>query len=314
MNINAKITMSISRFFKKYGRIIIIVFAIWLIIFIINQQLKKLPKESDLQKTYNPNQAVVDLGGNVPKKYQSTINDTINNYFNYCNNKDYEKAYNMLTSDCKAYLYNNDLQEFQDYVDSVFTSKKTYNIQNYSNVNNVYIYNLTILDDIEATGTSGGYEKYVEKIALRMVSDEFLISNQGFIDSIDYNITTEDENIRLDVHSKDVSYQKEGYNVTIKNKTDKYIIIVDNSIKDEITLNLGDQKRKVTNYSNASLVLNPGETREEIFIFDKFYDDEKDPTEISLENVRIMDNYISVMENTSEIANRMYSFNISLKK
>ena len=86
------------------------------------------------------------------------------------------------------------------------------------------------------------------------------------------------------------------------------------TLKNEITLNLGDQKRGASNFSNASLVLNPGQTRKEVFIFDKFYDDGKDPTEISLENVRIMETYSTTMENTYEDADRMYSFNIPLKK
>ena len=304
MNLNGKITIAIRKFFKKYGRIILIVFVVWLIIFLINQYLKRRPQEFSMIDTYTPDDPVIDDGGSVPRRYVETINKTVESYFNYCNTKQYEQAYNMLTDNCKEYLYGNDLSLFQEYVDSIFTKNKIYNLQNYSNVDDTYIYDMVILDDIESTGTTEGYEPYKEKIALRKVNNEFKISNQGFIESKSYNKVSEDENLRMSVESKDVSYRREGYNVTITNKTDKYIVIIDNSINAEVTLNLGDQKREVVNYSNASLILNPGETSNVLFIFDKFYDDKKDPTEISLENVRIIDNYTENIENTAEAASR----------
>lgn len=313
MDLNARITLAIKNFFKKYGKIILIGFAIWLIIFIINQNLKKLPNEIQINTSYEPYTPVIDSGGNVPEKYQEKINTTIDNYFNYCNNKKYENAYNMLTEDCRNYLYG-DLSLFKEYVDNIFNTNKTYNIQNYSNVDGVYIYDINIIDDIESTGTTGKYEPYKEKIALRIENKEFKISNQGFIESKDYNIISEDDYIRVTVKSKDVSYRKEGYNLTIQNKTDKYIDIIDNSINAEVTLNLGDQKRTVTNYSNAMLVLNPNATTDVVFIFDKFYDDKKNPKQISLETIRILDNYTIGLENTSEQAERMYSYNINLTK
>ena len=313
MNLNGKITMAIRNFFKKYGRIILIVFVVWLIIFVINQYLKKHPKEISMINTYTPDYPIIDNGGGVPKKYVGTINQTVETYFNYCNSKNYEQAYNMLTDQCKEYLYGNDLSLFQEYVDSIFTQKKIYNLQNYSNIDDVYIYDLVILDNIEATGTTEGYEPYKEKIALIKENDEFKISNQGFIKSKTYNKVAEDENLKVTVISKDISYTREGYNVIITNKTDKYIVVVDNTIRKEITLNLGDQKRGTINYSNASLVLNPGETTNEVFIFDKFYDDQKDPTQICLENVRILEEYTENNQDTAGTANRMYSYNIALR-
>ena len=313
MNLNGKITIAIRRFFKKYGRIILIALVIWLIIFLINQYLKRLPKKNSMINTYNPDSPIIDDGGSVPTRYRKNINQTVEEYFNYCNSKNYEQAYNILTDQCKEYLYDNELSLFQEYVDSIFTQNKIYNLQNYSNIDGIYVYDLIILDDIESTGTTEGYEPYKEKIALRKEGNEFKISNQGYIESKTYNKFAEDENLKVTIKSKDVSYRREGYNVTITNKTDKYLVLVDNTLNNEITLNLGDQKRGTVNYSNASLVLNPGETRNEVFIFDKFYDDQKDPTEICIEDVRILDEYEETNEDTAGIASRMYSYTIKLR-
>ena len=313
MNLNGKITIAIRRFFKKYGRIILIALVIWLIIFLINQYLKRLPKKNSMINTYNPDSPIIDDGGSVPTRYRENINQTVEEYFNYCNSKNYEQAYNILTDQCKEYLYDNELSLFQEYVDSIFTQNKIYNLQNYSNIDGIYVYDLIILDDIESTGTTEGYEPYKEKIALRKEGNEFKISNQGYIESKTYNKFAEDENLKVTIKSKDVSYRREGYNVTITNKTDKYLVLVDNTLSTEITLNLGDQKRGTVNYANASLVLNPGETRNEVFIFDKFYDDQKDPTEICIEDVRILDEYEETNEDTAGTASRMYSYTIKLR-
>ncbi len=313
MNLNGKITIAIRNFFKKYGRIILIVLVIWLIVFIINQYLKKYPKEKSMINTYKPDSPIINDGGSVPKKYVENINQTVEKYFNYCNTKNYEQAYNILTDQCKEYLYDNDLLLFQEYVDSIFTQNKIYNLQNYSNIDDIYVYDLVILDDIESTGTTEGYEPYKEKIALRKEGNEFRISNQGYIESKTYTKFAEDENLKVTIKSKDISYSREGYNVTLTNKTDKYLVLSDNTLRKEITLNLGDQKRGVINYANTSLVLSPGETRDEVFIFDKFYDDQKDPTEICIEDVRILDEYFENDEDTAGNASRMYSYTIKLR-
>ena len=41
MNLNSKISIAVARFFRRYGRLIIIILTIWVIIIIINTYLKK---------------------------------------------------------------------------------------------------------------------------------------------------------------------------------------------------------------------------------------------------------------------------------
>ena len=126
----------------------------------------------------------------------------------------------MLTEDCKSYLYSNSIDEFREYVDEVYNKSKIYNIQNYSNVGNVYIYNIRIIDDIMSSGTTGGYETYQEKIALMSENGEMKIANQGYIGKeIFSNIVGEDDYLKVKVLSKNMSYAREEYTVQINNKT-----------------------------------------------------------------------------------------------
>ena len=310
MNFNSRITLAISRFFRKHGRVILIVFIVWLIIFIINQYLKTQPKHEASIKSYNPDRAVMEENGNVPSQYRDTIKDVINEYFNYCKKKEYEKAFNLLTSDCKEFVYENNVARFTEYIGNKYVNK-TYYIQNYSNLKDAYIYDFFVIDDIEATGGTSGYSEQREKLTLIKENDNFKISNQGYIGRQDYNIVAEDENMKIKITSKDITYQKEAYNFEITNKTSKYVLISDGTYTDAVTLNLGDQKRHATNTPNATFLVSPNSTKNFTFIFDKYADDHNTPTEINLNDVCIFDEYLTTQ--TPSDAQKLYSFNISLK-
>lgn len=125
MNFKARFTLWVNNFFRKYGRIILIAFFVWLIIFLINQYLKENPPKQAMSNTYTPDAPVIDDTDSISKSTAQKINDTIKTYFDYCNNKDYENAFNMLTDDCKRYVYSNNIDNFQSYIDNIFTSKKS---------------------------------------------------------------------------------------------------------------------------------------------------------------------------------------------
>jgi len=109
MNVNSKITLSVVNFFKKYGKVILIVFAIWLAVFLFNRYLKNKPKELKATSSYNPNNPIMDEGRDVPKNEIENVSNTIDEYFNYCNANEYESAFNMLIDDCKKCTFNNSL-------------------------------------------------------------------------------------------------------------------------------------------------------------------------------------------------------------
>ena len=314
MNINSKISIAVARFFRRYGRLIIIILTIWVIIIIINTYLKKNRKDNnELKNDYTPDIAVMDDGDiSVPQKYRADVKQTIDTYFKYCNSKEFENAYNMLSDDCKTFLYQNNLDNFKQYANDFYTGDKKYYIQNYSNIGNEYIYEMHIIDDIEKTGGTNGYDEKVEKITIIRNKNEYKISNQGYIENKKYdNIISQTEDMVVKVISKDISYQKEAYNLEVTNKTDEYILISDGTYIDSVTLNLGDQKRKATNTQNATFLIGPNSTKSMTFIFDKFADDGKDPTEINFNNVRIYEQYNTSLK--PEDAENLFSFNIKLK-
>ena len=97
----------------------------------------------------------------------------------------------------------------------------------------------------------------------------------------------------------------------IKNKTDKYIVIADNSYETEVELNLGDQKRTATNLQQTNVIIAPNSTVRVTFIFAKYADDGKNPSEVNFNDVRLFENYKIGMD--PEKASGMYSFNFKIR-
>ena len=314
MKPGTKILLALRNFWKKYWKYITIIAIVWIIVIIINNFLKNRVEEISITNTYTPDTPVIDSGGSVPRTEREEVNNTIDIFFNYCNNKEYKNAYDMLTVACQEYMYNDSLEEFIQYVDSIYTSKKIYNIQNYSNVDDVYIYDINILDDILSTGTTGGYQTYSEKIAIVKEDGSMKISNQGYIGKTVFNnVYAEDNYVKISILNKNMSYQREEYAVEISNKTDGYIVIANGNVANEITLNLGDQTRPALDMINNPIIISPGKAANVFLLFDKYYDDGKTPTEMNFNLIRLYsNNQETAIEGLSTNANTTYSMNISL--
>lgn len=316
MTINSRITLAIKKFFKKFGKIIFIVLFIWLIVFLVNLYLITRPEELIATNTYNPDEPIIDYGGKVPTQDKEEVNTVLDTFLNRCKTKDYENAFNMLSEDCKNYLYNNNIEDFKKYVDSVYTTFNDYSYtQNYSNKDDVYIYDVTTLNsDILATGTTGGYDTYKDRISIVTENGVKKIANQGYIKNIDVSKEIEDDYMRIKVISKDCNYDQVTYNLEITNKTDNTIVIADNKANQEITLNLEGEYLNAENVMTLRGVVNPGQTVELLLVFNKFFDSNREESQINFNYIRVIPEYNSEMtiDEQRENANRIYSLNIEL--
>lgn len=303
--------LKVRNFFKKYKKILIIIIIVWAIIIAINYFLKQLNENQKPTTTYEPNKAVMD-DSEVPKALQEPINNLIGEFVGYCNDKNYETAYSMIDVDCKEISYPT-IDSFKAYVDNIYTTKKIYNIQNFSNVDNNYIYNVRILDDIIATGTNGnGYLYYEEKFVLKDTDQGLKLSIGGFIEKKDLNISTEDEYLKIEIPYKIVEYDTETYVVKITNRTQNPIVLLDDSISNEIELSLGTQKRNMQNSSDNLIMVNARESKTVKLYFTKFVDDGNIPEKLIFNAVRVLQSYSGNEQNTVDNAIDKYSLNIDL--
>lgn len=141
----------IRRFIRENKWKVVLIIIVWIILIGINVMLINFKLGDTLVTSYEPYTPIIDNGQTMPKKWQETIENKIEEYINYCNQKEYEKAYQMISEECRKEVYPT-LDDFKAYVDYVFSYKKVYTIQNYSNRDKVYIYRIRLFEDILATG------------------------------------------------------------------------------------------------------------------------------------------------------------------
>lgn len=284
--------LKIRRFFRKYKRIIFVAIIIWLVIIAINYIIKNIDFEKIPYTTYEPNVAVMD-NSKVPTKLQEPISNIIEDFINACNNKSYEKAYNMLADDCREMKFGNEIDEFKTYVDTNFDRKKVHNIQDFSNLEDTYIYNVKILDDVMATGmTDSAYSYYQEKFVIRNTKQGLKLSILGYVQTENLDILAMDDNMRIKVVNKVINYDNELYEVEITNKTGDYILLYDGSLTNEIEINIGNQKRQMlTDNREGLIILNPMETETIKMSFTKFADDGRTSRELIFNAIRVLNNY-----------------------
>lgn len=317
MGYSTDLKLKMIRFFKRNKKKILVFFIIWLIIFIINYILKNKPEELPAPSTtLTPHVSVLNESKEVPEKFQKPIENLIDTYFNYCNNKEYEKAYNLITTDCKNKNYPS-LDGFKGYIDTIFENKKKiYNIQCYSIVDNKYVYSIRILDDILATGTTDGYSYYEEKFVLIEENGEMKLSIAEYIGEEQPNIIIEDDYMIVEILNKSIDYETETYTIKVTNKTDNYIVISDNSQNNEILLDLSEQTKKPINMPVAYFFIKPNSTKTQEVQFGKFYDDGLSSQKIILGAIRIFKDYNwkegTTQENLDN-AVKLYGLEIPLK-
>lgn len=282
--------LRIRRFFKKYKKIIIFIVIAWAIIFTVNYLLKNMPKEEIPKTTYEPNVSVM-TEDEVPEKWQATIESTIDTFVQRCNNKEYESAYNMLSDDCKDAVYPT-LSSFQKYVDNRFKEKRSYSIQNFSNVGKQYIYDVNLMDDLMATGLTNKEFYYNEEKFVFTEDDKSLkLAISGFVRRNNLNIFAEDENLKVNILYKDVYYDHEIYSVTLTNRSTHPIVIADGTTNNEVVINTGEDERSEKNVGTYGIVLQPNESKSYKFQFNKYCDDGNAPTYMMFNNIRVLQSY-----------------------
>lgn len=305
--------LKIRRFFKKYKKVIIFIIILWAIILLVNYALKNMPKDEKPKTTYEPNISVM-TDDEVPEKWQETIESTIDKFIQRCNNKEYESAYNMISEDCRQELYPT-LNSFQKYVDAKFVTKRSYSIQNFSNVGKQYIYDVNLMEDLMATGLTDKEFYYDEEKFVFTEKDKNLkFAIDGFVRKANLNMFAEDENLKINIYSKNVFYDHETYKVTITNRSSHPIVIADGTTNNEVTLYTGENNRNEKNVGSYGIMLKPNENKSYTFLFNKYCDDGRAPEYIMFNDIRVLRSYSgneSMKQEELDNAVRRYTLRIN---
>lgn len=226
--------MNLMRYYnqnrKKIWGILIIIAFVLLIFYLINYISDQeeddnlvIQNNTDINSrlntntsTVNTNQSVI-TGEDVPENQLETAASVIDQFISYCNEKNLQSAYDLLTEECKTQMYNS-LEVFeQAYYNNVFNGeRKTCSIENWIGDT----YKVRIIDNLLATGKSNnGYSKQ-DYITVKKVDGEYKLNINNYIGYTEINRETEQNDILVNVISKNTYMDYEEYQIKVTNNTD----------------------------------------------------------------------------------------------
>lgn len=267
---------------KKIWGILIIIISAFILLQLLNYVLRKnnenkliaqnnALKETNINSSNNTklttNQSVV-TGESISSSQLQDATTVIDNFITYCNNKELEKAYDLLTDECKEEIYNT-LEVFeQAYYNDVFNGEsRNCTVENWINDT----YKVKITENILSTGKStNGYSKQ-DYITVKKVEDGYKLNINNYIGYTEINKITSKDNITMEVLSKNTYMEYEKYTIKVTNNTEDTMVL--DSRTDAKSLYLQDSKELTySSYSNEltepTLTIPSGQTKE---VTIKFY-------------------------------------------
>ena len=300
----AEFRLKFRHFVKKYQKLILIALIIWGLVFLLNLLMTHRTVEPQAETSYEVHTSVIDSSDETPKSIQTPIEDKVKEYVGYCNEGNYQKAFDMLSEGCRKYAFNDSVTLFMDHVLTKMPTPKEYVLQDYSNMKydneNLYIYEIKYLDDYLATGlTNTTYTFTSERMTFFENEDGGIEMNVGnYIYHSDIKSISENEYLKLDVIDKVVRYSIETYKVKLTNRSNYTVVIADGQENDEVALKLTNETRKRSEITD--IVLAPKEELEIEMTFPKFVDDGDLSTALVLSSVRVMEQYSGTEEVSKE--------------
>ena len=275
----------IIRYWNQNRKQIIIVIAIIAFIIIMLQVINNLAKKTNKSNNNtNSTSKVTDLqkptrstitGQNVPETVTKENTDIIKTFVDYCNNNQAQKAYELLSNDCKE-EFNNNINEFiNDYYNRIFKTKKTYNLELLYTEAGSYTYKTTYYEDnLLATGGKGTNNNFEDYITIINQDGERKLNINNFIKNQEINKTQVTNNIEITIKSKKVYRSYEQYKIAIKNSNSAAIILSDGKNSEDICLLDKNDTKYVAllhEIPEYNLSLGAGRTTELNISFNKIY-------------------------------------------
>ena len=214
---------------KKIITIIVAIVFFIIIIQILNQMAKEqreMEKQNSNTNTYDTSLPTESIVGGATITAEETENNVeiIQQFINYCNNKDITNAYAMLTKECKETLFKTQADFENGYYNIIFTSEKIANIENFLSENDQYTYRLTLHNNMLATGKLDE-KTFQDYITIDQTSDNGKLNINSFIKKNSVNKETESNDIKISVIAQEIYKDYEIYEIKVENNRNTPILI-----------------------------------------------------------------------------------------
>ncbi len=289
----------IIRYFNQNKKKIIIGVAViaFLIILltIINSAIKqnrqkenKDPNDYAVTDLEKPNESIIS-DVNLSEETAKINSEIIKSFVEACNNKNYEQAYNLLSTECKEVEYST-LQDFQnDYIKHIMENSVSYQLELWNVYDGYITYRVTFYEgNLLQNGGIPPEENYVDYITLLQEENKIKLNINKFVKREEINKSAKDRDIEIIINARNVYMDYEIYNITFKNYSEKSILINDG--QDSNNIFITDQNgNQYISYINeiplASLGLKPGFQKLLNVKFAKAYNTYREVRYITFQNI-----------------------------
>lgn len=279
---NSNIRRSI---FESRYVIFAVIFAIVLVLYLIQMLNNNIKQENAMQNNQIQNTIVdredttskpVITGNEVKKDTQQANTKIIEQFITYCNNKEIEQAYGLLTDECKEELFFGNMEYFkQNYVDKIFVTKKMASIQSWIS-GYINTYRVTIQDDILSSGKLDSSNNIIEDYYTIMEQQDgtYKLNINNYIRREKVEKQRQINGITITIVCKDIYKEYESYDITIENMTSKTILLDSKETVDSIYL-LGSNDNHYDAFSyeidKTQTIIKPEENKKLTIRFNKIY-------------------------------------------
>lgn len=274
-------------------------YMIWLIVLIIVAIISLIQildnfayKKNDMKPkddeetitTINKNYSVL-TGKNVKKETSKIIDD----FISYCNNKEIEKAYELLSKECKEILYPS-LEDFtKNYYNLIFDSKKSYACQAWITNKNLYTYRIDFTKDMLATGKPSK-TSILDYYTVVKNNDEYKLNINKFVGTKEINKAASESNINIMIKRKIIYMDYEKYEFEVKNNT-KYDVML-NNLNGKSNIYVEDAYGQKYLWCSNEIIEDDvtiirGNKKTTLIKFDKEYNPKREAVKMIFENVLI---------------------------
>ncbi len=317
------------RFFRWYNQnrlqvfiIIIVVILAFVVLQIVNSLVAKnnekernelLNRNTYVDKTANPSPTNTSVltGEKIPDSQDSINKNLISQFVEYCNTGRTQKAYDMLSDECKELIYPTVELFRQIYINNIFYINRMYSLQNWYIDTNSYTYYIKYTEDVLATGNVNSDENKGDYITIVNEGGEYYLNINNYVGRQEKNKTVSNGNVTISVNWIDMYIDYTILNITVKNNTGKTICI---DAKEDVssTYIYDSNNVEYTSFINENpmteLIMRDQETKTINIKFNKIYNQSRILTGIRFEDIVL--NYDDYTSNQAEKENISVDINI----
>lgn len=223
--------------------------------------------------------------------------EIIEEFISFCNNNQTEKAYEILSEDCKEILYPTLNDFIENYYNKIFETKKTYACQAWITGENSYTYRIDFVQDMLATGEPSKTSILDYYTVVKSEDNEYKLNINKFIGIKDINKTATSNNVTVNILRKRIYKDYEIYDIEVTNKTQNTIMLDDMKSTKSIYLE-NNNEQKYYWYSHevleSDITIKEGLKQKVEIKFNKTYNPKKEVNKIVFSNIALDNKVINV--------------------